>query len=282
MPKRFNIPLFNIWYLHIFIIYYILSYIRFPVIQVRNHVAELPCKKLNMYKYKDERFGRFEKVNDHTPAPGLSKQLINVLYTQCPMFLVYLQVPGIHKDLQDILPWSPLQIKARNMLLACWQKTNLSWSKDTALINTNAKNDTFCSNYWSMINNSAFSRDRVWGRHCKAGLYTWSINLYDHQTTFTKTFYVFLPWEQHSAIHYRLPVGCVHHPFFLPGTRRFQQNRCAIQIILCEPMSPRSMFHPWCSPRMCAEYWLLRRVARPRDFKMPKMIKMCHVEHMYI
>jgi hypothetical protein len=36
---------------------------------------------------------------------------------------------------------------------------------------------------------------------------------YDHQTTFAKTFASFLPSEQHSAVHYCLPVGCVHHPF---------------------------------------------------------------------
>ena len=131
-------------------IYIYTYYIRFPVIQIRNHVAELKGKKLNMYKCRDERFGHVEKVNVHTPAPGLSKQLINVLYTQCPMFLVYLQVPDIHKHLQVILL---LQRKAKDMftmLTRCLhadRKKNLSRQAKTTLININVKNATFCSSY---------------------------------------------------------------------------------------------------------------------------------------
>ena len=104
-----------------------------------------------MYKCRDERFGHVEKVNVHTPAPGLSKQLINVLYTQCPMFLVYLQVPDIHKHLQVILL---LQRKAKDMftmltrcLHADREKKLISRQAKTTLININVKNATFCSSY---------------------------------------------------------------------------------------------------------------------------------------
>ena len=255
-------------------IYTYTYYIRFPVIQIRNHVAELQGKKLNMYKCRDDLFGHVEKVNVRTPAPGLSKQLINVLNTQCPMFLVYLQVPDFNKHLQAILL---LQRKAKDMftmLTRCLHKTTL--------ININVKNATFCSSYWSLASKhwyehaltpyinpalpswesvcdpqcrSKFSGDLVRGRHCKAGLCIWSSN----------NVYQDFWWFSAIRATFCRPLlsacGMCSPSICLPGTRRYQQNRCATQTILCEPVPPQSMLHPRCSPRMHIS-WIL--IASPR------------------